>query len=285
MPRYAVYDVFTDRRFAGNPLAVVIDGPMVPDDALQAVAREFGFSETTFVFPPDDDATTARVRIFTPQAELPFAGHPIIGTAIALADDGGATGQTLGLGIGPVRTTVTRGRDGAPARASFGMRQRLDRRDWPDAALAAAVGGLAPGDIAGPVEIASVGLPFLMVPLGDADALDRAVPDRAAALRLAGAGGPVGVLFYVRDGSSVAQRMFAPTEGIDEDPATGSATAALGALLAARDDAPLTLSVAQGVAVGRASDIEVTAAPSGDGLTDIRVSGAAVRVMEGRLTL
>ena len=278
--RYAVYDVFTDTPFAGNPLAVVLDGGDLSTDRMQAVAREFGFSETTFVLPDAGGATP--VRIFTPDRELPFAGHPVIGTAVALSDEGGPDARRLTLGIGPVETRVTRG-DGVPG-AAFDMTARPTVTPWDDAALAAGLAGLAPGDLAGPVEVASLGLPFLMAQLTSADALVRARPDAAAAARLVAAGGPTAGLFWIRDGDTVRQRMFAPAEGIAEDPATGSAAATLAAVLAMREG-QVSLTCAQGAEMGRPSTIRVTGNAAADGTVALTVAGQAVRVMEGRLTL
>ena len=282
MPRYAVYDVFTGTPFAGNPLAVVLDGAEVGEDRLQPVAREFGFSETTFVFPPEDGDDAPRVRIFTPERELPFAGHPVIGTAVALSDEGGPDRAAMHLGVGRVETRVTRG---TPSRAAFDMTATPERSAWTDADAAAGLAGLDAADLTGRMEVASVGLPFLLVEVRDAAALARAVPDAAAARRIAATGGPVCHLVWTRDGDGIRQRMFAPAEGIEEDPATGSASAVLGACLALDAGGPLDLSLRQGVEMGRPSEIAVAARPSGDGSVAITVGGGAVRVMEGRLCL
>ena len=280
MTAYLVYDVFTDTPFGGNPLAVIPDATGLAEPLLQKIAREFNFSETTFVYPPADPAHTARVRIFTPMQEVPFAGHPTIGTAIALRDLGGPAEMVLELGVGPIPCTVAEGH------ARFVTRRPLERLHQPDPEIVAACLGLARDDIRtdrhAPVA-ASVGLPFVFTELSDSGALARCAPvtdhfRRATALYP----GPIAfaVSAYVRDGSHIRARLFAPLDNIPEDPATGSAAAALGALLAALDGAPVTLDIAQGVEMGRPSRIRVEAGPDG-----VAVSGSARRVMEGRLTL
>jgi trans-2,3-dihydro-3-hydroxyanthranilate isomerase len=278
--RYLVYDVFTEAPFSGNPLAVIPDASGLDEALLQRIAREFDYSETTFVYPPDDPSRTARVRIFTPGQEVPFAGHPTIGTAVALHALGRPGEMVLELGVGPIRCSVS----GNAAR--FTTTRPLERLHDPDTATVASCLGLAEEDIRqdrhAPA-MASVGLPFVFVELRDAAALARAAP-AAEAFRRAGTLYPspfdFAVAAYVRDGGSVRMRMFAPLDGIPEDPATGSAAAALGALLADLEQAPITLDIAQGVEMGRPSRIGVAAGPGG-----VTVSGSAVKVMEGRLIL
>ncbi|WP_099827573.1 PhzF family phenazine biosynthesis protein [Oceaniglobus indicus] len=285
MTDYIVYDVFTDRPFGGNPLAIITDARGLAEDALQKIAREFNFSETTFVYPPTDPAHTARVRIFTPTMEVPFAGHPLIGTATALFDLGRGGRQTLELGVGPIDCTVDD--DGA----TFTTTQPLRIDSHPQAGDVAACGGLLPGQIRTdrhlPVQ-AGVGLPFVLAELTDDAALSAVVPDTGA-FRRAAAAYPsdldFAVLFYVRDGASVHARMFAPLDNIPEDPATGSAAAALGAFLSQIEDRSLTLLLEQGVDMGRPSRIRIDTEVI-DGLCrSVRISGNAVRIMEGRLTL
>jgi trans-2,3-dihydro-3-hydroxyanthranilate isomerase len=277
---YLVYDVFTETPFGGNPLAVIPDATGLEDGLLPRIAREFNFSETTFVYPPEDPAHTARVRIFTPTQEVPFAGHPTIGTAVALHALGRPGRMVLELGVGPIACSVTGGR------ARFVTTRPLERLHAPEPATVAACLGLSEGDIRteahGPV-MASLGLPFVFVEVADAATLARCAPD-VAAFRRAEALHPApfdfAVAAYVRDGRSVRMRMFAPLDNIPEDPATGSAAAALGALLRDLEGAALTLDVAQGVEMGRPSRIGVEAGPEG-----VAISGSACRVMEGRLTL
>ncbi len=281
MTGYLVYDVFTEMPFGGNPLAVIPDAAALDETLLPRIAREFNFSETTFVYPPDDPAHTARVRIFTPTQEVPFAGHPTIGTAVALHAQGGPADMVLELGVGPIACSVT----GQSAR--FVTTRPLERLHAPDPRTVADCLGLGAGDIRtdrhGPV-MASLGLPFVFAELADPDALARCLPDTAAFRRAeARYPGPFdfAVAAYVRAGSAVRMRMFAPLDDIPEDPATGSAAAALGALL--RDlggGTALTLDVAQGVEMGRPSRIGVEAGSWG-----VAISGAACRVMEGRLVV
>lgn len=275
MTEYVVLDVFTDRAFSGNPLAVVPDAAALPESVLQAIAREFGFSETTFVYPPQDPANTARVRIFTPAAEIPFAGHPTIGTAVALAARGAAGEMTLELGIGPVGAHAVGGH------ARFTSRRPLTRHDAPDEALAAACIGLAASDLAGPPIVASAGLPFVLVELSGPTALAAASADITAFRNgLENFGPDIGSFYlYVRNGAEIRARMFAPLNGIPEDPATGSAAAALAAHLADADGGPGQFAITQGVEMGRPSRIEVAVA---DGA--ITVAGQTVEVMRGTLT-
>jgi trans-2,3-dihydro-3-hydroxyanthranilate isomerase len=277
---YLVYDVFTDTVFGGNPLAVIPDAAGLAEPLLQKIAREFNFSETTFVYPPADPAHTARVRIFTPTQEVPFAGHPTIGTAIALRDLGRTAEMVLELGVGPIPCTVAGGQ------ARFVTRRPLERLHEVEAVLVAEALGLAASDILtsrhAPV-MASVGLPFVFAEIDGESALARATP-AIAAFRAGQARYPspfdFAVAPYVREGDRIRMRMFAPLDSIPEDPATGSAAAALGALLAALAGAPVALDITQGVEMGRPSRILVEAGPDG-----VAVEGAARRVMEGRLLL
>ena len=275
MTRFLVYDVFTDAAFGGNPLAVVPEATSLPEPLLQKVAREFNFSESVFLYPPRDPAHRARVRIFTPEREIPFAGHPTIGSAVALADEGAAGEMVLELGVGPIRAEA---RDG---HASFRTTAPLERMAEPPQNLVAACLGLSPEAFRAQPVRASLGLPFIFVEV-EADALARAVPDTAAFRELDGAlpsaTDLLAIYAWSRQGDTVRARMFAPLSGIHEDPATGSAAATLCRLLAG--DGMLDLTIRQGVEMGRPSRIELRADPAG-----ITVAGQAVRVMEGRLTL
>lgn len=279
MTRYLTYDVFAAAPFAGNPLAVIPNATDLPEDALQKIAREFNYSETTFVYPPEDPAHTARVRIFTPGMEVPFAGHPTIGTAVALAEAGRGPDMVLELGIGPVAAHASGGA------ARFTTAAPLEVGDRPEPALVARALGLAPERIVterhAPT-IAGVGLPFTLTELADRAALAACRPDRAA-FEDGRAAHPGALDFaqyvYVRDGATIHARMFAPLDGIPEDAATGSAAAALAAFLAAREG-PLVLSLHQGAEMGRPSEIGLEA----DGRR-VTVSGRARRMMEGRLFL
>ena len=278
MSRYVVYDVFTDTRFGGNQLAVFPDAADLPEADLQAIAAEFNFSEVTFVYPPENPAHTARVRIFTPTMEIPFAGHPVIGTAIALADAGHGPDMVLELGIGPLPCRVDTGT------AAFTTAAPLETLATPEPALVARALGVQPSDIATethPPTMVSLGLPFTITELTSRAALSACQPD-IAAFREGAKAHPGGLDFaqfaYVRASDTVHARMFAPLDNIPEDPATGSACATLAALLAKTLGRDLSLTVHQGEDMGRPSRIGLQTQQG-----RVTVSGQAVQVMEGRL--
>jgi trans-2,3-dihydro-3-hydroxyanthranilate isomerase len=281
--RYLVYDVFTDRPFGGNQLAVIPDAEALPEDALQQIAREFNFSETTFVHPPADPANTARVRIFTPTMEIPFAGHPAIGTAVALAGLGYGAEQRLELGIGTLPCRV----DGN--RAEFTTPRRLERLAAPAPELVARCLSLSHAQIVQtthPPLQASLGLAFTIVELDSRAAVSAARPD-IAAIREGAEKHPAGLDFaifcYARNDTAVFARMFAPLDNILEDPATGSASATLCALLSEELARPLSLRIEQGVDMGRPSLIRAASETEGATCTKVRISGQAVPVMRGEL--
>ena len=285
MTDYLVYDVFTDTPFAGNPLAIITDATALDGAAMQQIAREFNFSESTFILPPEDPPNTARVRIFTPSAELPFAGHPTIGTAVALADMGRGPDMVFELGVGPIPVTAS---DGS---ARFVTQTALTKGAMPTPPEIAACLGLDENAVSTSnhtPQMASVGLSFCVAELRDRAALARATPSLAAFQTAADRYSDranFGLFCYVRDGNHIDARMFAPTGGIPADPATGSASAALTAYLADLQRAPITLEISQGVDMGRPSRI-LTEATYADGqVTSVAVAGKARRVMEGRLTL
>lgn len=277
---YVVYDVFTATRFGGNQLAVFPDASGLPEASLQAIAREFNFSEVTFVYPPENPDHTARVRIFTPTSEVAFAGHPTIGTAIALHDRGGPAKMVLELGVGPIACTV------GPEGAAFTTPVPLQIIAHPPADLVAAALGLPVAAIRSdrhaPLQ-ATLGLPFVLAELAGRAALASAQPvidvlRRGAALYPAGL--DFAIFCYCRDGGTVDARMFAPLDYISEDPATGSASATLAALLAALPGGPTVLDIRQGEDMGRPSRIATSVGPGG-----VTVRGQAVQVMAGRLIL
>lgn len=277
MTEYLVYDVFADAPFGGNPLAVIPKAYALPERLLQPVAREFGFSETAFLYPPEAGGT-ARMRIFTPTQEIPFAGHPVIGSAVALSQGGSPGGIVLETGIGPLPCFAAEGR------AGFVRETGLERLGDPAPDLIARCLGLETDAIRSAVHapvIASAGLPFALVELDSARLLSRAHP-RIEAFRAAAARHPLpfdfAIYAYIREGDDVRARMFAPLDDIPEDPATGSAAAALGLLLANLEGRECRLTIRQGVEMGRLSTIEVIADPG-----SVTISGGAVRVMEGRL--
>jgi trans-2,3-dihydro-3-hydroxyanthranilate isomerase len=284
MTRYLVYDVFTDRAFGGNPLAVIPDATGLDDAMLGRIAAEFNLSETTFVYPPEDPAHDARVRIFTPASELPFAGHPTIGTALALHDLGRCGDRlVMELGIGPIPVEISGGR------ARFETRVPLETRPAMPADRLAEMLSLPPRavvDRAHPPVNAGVGLDFLCAELADADALSTSQPDLVALREEAAAGrSSTGILAYVRRGQSIDARMFAPLAGVAEDPATGSAAAALAALLGRIDGRSQSFAITQGVDMGRPSSIQAAVTVEDGRPVAVTVAGGAVRVMEGRLSI
>jgi trans-2,3-dihydro-3-hydroxyanthranilate isomerase len=282
MFEYHVYDVFTETAFGGNQLAVFPDASELPEDKLQSIAAEFNFSEVCFVTPPIDPAHTARVRIFTPTLEIDFAGHPVIGTLIALHDLGVAAPMVLELGIGPLPCTVDANG------AAFTTSVPLQKIAEPEPQLVARALSLPDSAINttthAPVQ-ASMGLPFVLVELDKRASLAACVPDTAA-IRDAAAQYPVGVHFavfaYIRDGGAITSRMFAPLDNITEDPATGSASATLAALLTEILDAPQRLKFAQGDDMGRPSRITATTTQNPATVT---ISGTAVKTMSGTFIL
>jgi trans-2,3-dihydro-3-hydroxyanthranilate isomerase len=290
--RFVTLDVFTDRRFAGNPLAVVLDPDGLDSAAMQAIAREFNHPETVFVLPPSDRAHRAGLRIFTPARELPFAGHPTIGTAVLLGqlDGGGASEIVLEEGIGPVRCTVEPvGDDGG--RARFALAQLPTSAGAPpeDATILAAL-GLAPGDLGfGGLRPScwSAGNPFVFVPVAGLAAIGRCRPDTD---KLAAAAGDRGVYVFCAEtaepGHAFHARMFGVRLGIREDPATGSAAAAFAGLLAARGNLPdgeHAITIEQGYEMGRPSLIRLALVLAGGKLVSASVGGNAVIVTQGTI--
>ena len=295
--RFVTVDVFTDRAFGGNPLAVLPEADGLDAAGMQRIAAEFNLSETAFVFAPARAEHTARVRIFTPRSELPFAGHPSVGTAFVLARLGKTAGDALRFEqqAGVVAAHLARDADGTATGATIEAPCPLVRGGDIDAVLAAAAGSLAAADIdaAGhPPLLASVGTVFAIARVTP-EALARAAPDAAACARLGEATGTGFASIYVyaleadgADGTARATaRLFAPGDGIPEDPATGSAAAALGALLLSLAEpgrASRALTVRQGDAIGRPSRIDVEARRASDGIR-ASVGGGCVMMSEGRL--
>jgi trans-2,3-dihydro-3-hydroxyanthranilate isomerase len=286
-------DVFTDRRFGGNQLAVLPDAQGLDTARMQAIAAEFNFSETTFVLPPDDPAHLARVRIFTPRAEMPFAGHPTVGTALVLAWLGRAPADgamVLEEGAGPVPVRLERAADGRAVAAEFTAPAAPSQGAPVAARLAAAALGLGEDDVVadgGLPCVASCGAAFLLVELASRNALASARFAAVAGLPEAEANG---VFLFTRDTGdpalSLRARMFAPAHGIPEDPATGSAAAALAGFLGGRPglaDGWHRWRIAQGVEMGRASLIEASARREGGRVAQVRIGGRAVPVAEGTI--
>jgi trans-2,3-dihydro-3-hydroxyanthranilate isomerase len=299
MPRrYVTVDVFTDQAFGGNPLAVVLDGEGLSDAQMQAITREFGYSESTFVLPPSDAENTARVRIFTPAREVPFAGHPNVGTAVVLARDWARAGRELPEcfvfeeGAGRVAVALKKRGDVVVA-AELQAPERLSIGATVSAADAADCLGLTASEIRvddhAPC-VASVGLPFLVVELASRDALRRAFAERSVHARVLPPVGVDGVYAYVRDadGDLWHARMLGPLFDLHEDPATGSATAAMIALraaLPAAGDGEHAWLIHQGEDMGRPSRLHGLTLREAGAVTRVQVGGSAVVMMEGMLHL
>lgn len=311
--RYLHYDVFTDKKFEGNQLAVFPDGRGLSTEQMRTITREMNFSECTFLLPAEAPGTDVRMRIFTPGAELPMAGHPTIGTTFALAHEGtiaaGRERFVFGLGVGPTPVELTWD-NGLPTVApgakvgklSFAwMDQRPPEYREPASPRVEIIraAGVDPDavDATGlPVEEISCGAAFSFIPVRTRAAVDAAEPDTAALRRLKSAfpGGHVGVFLFstepVDPAVAVYSRMFAPSQGIVEDPATGGASGPLGSYLLKhglvdRDQARDMVSL-QGVAMGRPSRIHMRITDDANGrITRVQVGGKAVRVGEGTIDL
>ncbi len=292
---YQLWDVFTDEPLSGNPLAVVYDAKSLSDARMQQIAREFNLSETSFVLP--SATADARARYFTPLRELPMAGHPSIGTVYALEHLGrvpqGQLLVKLELAIGVVKMGLER-HEGALTRVWMNQGTPRLGAIYPERAQVATALGLTLSqlDESLPVQQGSAGVPFLLVPVRDLQALAQASPSADALARLAGDERPA-VLVFTREtneaGVDVRCRMFAPALGVAEDPATGSAHGPLGAYLAHHgvlDFAGETASLVsrQGGEMGRPSRIDVGVRRTGEGF-EVYVGGSAVLVGEGRLYL
>ncbi len=307
--RYLTCDVFTTATFTGNQLAVVFGADGLPTDTLQAITREFNYAETVFVFPPEDPSHTRRIRIFTPESELPFAGHPTVGTAHALVACGevAATGDevtvVLGEGVGPVSVRV-RMAHGTPVHAQLTTAMLPEERG-----VRASIGqlaevlSLAPEDFVGGAHMpmaVSCGIPWLIVPLASTDAVRRArIRFDVWEQHCQGEWGAWPFVFAMTDGADdsaspahvrgvdIRARAFLPGAAVPEDPATGSANACLAGYLAARTprDGVLTWEVAQGVEMGRASRLSIEASKRGGAIDAVRVGGATVMVSEGVMTI
>lgn len=292
MPRYAyrLVDVFTREPFGGNPLAVFPDAEGLEPSLMQRIAFELNLSETTFVLPATRPDCDVRVRIFTPRAELPFAGHPTVGTAFVL--DRGAR-IVLELGIGPVAVEQRAAEDGFPRWRMTQPAPRFEALSARREAVSEAL-GLEPHDLAeGPApEIAAVGMPFAMIALRDLGALGRARlrPERWCE-SVPGGEGLAPYLFVRLAPAHVRARMFAGHMGIPEDAATGSAAGPLGGWLVARGELPpdeagrSPLLVEQGVEMGRRSQLYVEAESVGGAVSRVHVSGECVALGGGYFDL
>ena len=293
--RYLVADVFTDRRFGGNPLAVFPEAAGLDAALMQAIARELNLSETVFVLPPETPAGTRRLRIFTPAMELPFAGHPTVGTAVLLAE-AGAFGDAAEIvfeeGAGPVPVRLERGGDGRIQATLTSPRRPEPVPGLPGPEALARVLGLPPSALAGapPPAAWSAGVPFAIIPLRDREALTEARIDIPAwREHLAEGVAPHVYPAWMEDwtaGREVRVRMFAPAMGIPEDPATGAAAAAMAGFLAGLQraaDGRVAWRVRQGEEIGRPSEIAVGAMIENGRLRAAEVGGGAVLVARGSL--
>lgn len=297
--RYITVDVFTDSAFGGNPLAVVLDAGGLSTAQMQAIATEFNYSETTFVLPPRDPTNDAEVRIFTPVRELPFAGHPNVGTAFVLATLAKEPKPQLRFeekaGLVPVdivreqRKVVT---------TELTAPQALSRLAQFSAGEVAGLISLSPEEIRTDrqaPQVVSVGTPFLVFEVSSREAVRRAKPDAAAFSRFFPKDGAFSAYFYTRDVPAAEQpcdlqaRMFFPgSSGLIEDPATGSATVAAAALLAELDplrDGELRLTIGQGFDMGRPSLLLTRVRKQNGANLSAHVGGACVQMMQGTLDL
>jgi trans-2,3-dihydro-3-hydroxyanthranilate isomerase len=292
--RFRQVDVFTGRIFGGNPLAVFLDGAGLTAEQMQAIAREMNLSETTFVFPTTRADCAARVRIFTPVREIPFAGHPTLGTAFVLAREGRLPSDRRALeeGVGPVGVEL----EGDARMPGFVWMRHPEPEFAPafgDRAVVARMLGLDETDLlsGAPVRRGSTGSQFLYVPLRDRATVDRAILDVGAVRRVPETAS-VGILVFAPDSDPAAgrvyARMFAPhTSGVPEDPATGSASGPLGVYLVhhglVKGSGRLRIISEQGTRMGRPSFIHVVVGTSPP--YDIRVGGEVVDVLDGVLRL
>jgi len=292
--QYYICDVFTDQRFAGNPLAVLPDAEGLTDLQMQQIAREFNFSESTFVLPPEI-GKTRRVRIFTPVTELPFAGHPNIGTGFVLASTGelGALEEPLsivfeeGAGLVPIDIEVA---NGVPTRCELSAPEALTLTGDVDLQAVADVLSLTPDDIVTDHHApcgASVGLTFVFAELSGLDALARVRLDKSATGAFEEFGDDLALFAYVRgDGDNELRARMLVASGPYEDPATGSANCALAAMLTQLDpmqDGEMKWHITQGVEMGRPSSLYARAEKKGGKVVVAKIAGETVLVADGMI--
>ena len=297
---FQTVDVFTDRQFGGNPVAVIPDARGLSETQMQAIANEFNLAETTFVLPPTDPAHTARVRIFTPRAEMPFAGHPNVGTAFVLAHQATVCGARIDrenmvfeeiAGLVAMTIEVV---DGAVVGAALAAPQRFKIIRDVDTALVAQACSLDPVDIEAKRHspcLASCGAPFVIAEVRDREALRRAQPRTDVFMERLPRDEATGIHLYVEHaeaGADFQSRMFAPLHGVFEDPATGSANVALIGLLAhLRSEPSLRLHaiIGQGVDLGRPSLLRATAEKLDGIVSATYIGGGCKPVMSGMIDL
>lgn len=298
--RYLIYDVFTDTALAGNPLAVVLDAEGLDTGQMQAIASEFNLSETVFVLPAANPMHTARLRIFTPKLELPFAGHPTVGTAIALAEDPGRLAGDDGTlimleeKVGDVRCVVSQGEGASFAEFDLPRLSQSLAFEVSQETIGAAL-GLGPHEVGFENHrpaLRTAGVPYVTVPVANLEVAARARLDQHLWSTFAPVidGVPADAYVYCRETVNhdchFHARMFAPKSGIPEDPATGSAAAAFsGAVIAfdAPPDGPHAVWIEQGIEMGRSSRIRLEMEIDGGDAVSARIGGHAVKVAEGRL--
>lgn len=301
--KFHTLDVFTTRKFAGNPLAVVLGADHLSTEQMQTITREFNLSETTFVMKPDNEANTAKVRIFYPGGEMPFAGHPTIGTAILLAEMRGLDAVSLELKAGFTPVKITRAGGAISATLTTPIIPFVVDVTLPTQVDTAKALGLAATDIGfddHKIMVTEGGPKFFFVPINSREALAKSKiiePHWSNLLAvmnagLAGAGMMRAAYIYTRGGdapnTSFRARMFAPGGGIAEDPATGSATALLAAQLLRAEklmDGTHKWKLEQGYEMGRPSDLHLEADVAGGALKAVRVGGHAVKVMSGEIEI
>jgi trans-2,3-dihydro-3-hydroxyanthranilate isomerase len=294
---FVTVDVFTDRLFGGNPLAVVPSADGLTAAQMQSIANEFNLSETTFVLPPKAVGHTAEVRIFTPKFELPFAGHPNVGTAFVVARRGSVYGRAISgsivfeekAGLVPIELL----KDGeAVVGARLTAPQALWRGEDVTADIVAAACGLRPDDIETQHHmpcVAGCGTVFIFAEVRTRQTLEQAQPRSDIFAQNFPIDGATGIHLYLRestDGVDIRSRMFAPLHGVPEDPATGSANVALAGLLASlkpEPDLSLKVRIAQGVEMGRPSLLDGTAEKRGGKVVETQIGGRCVLVMAGTI--
>jgi trans-2,3-dihydro-3-hydroxyanthranilate isomerase len=277
--RFVVADVFTDRPLAGNQLAVFTDAREIPEDSLQPLAKEIGFSETVFVYPAAGDGHV-RVRIFTPAAEMPFAGHPVLGTAFVLGGPLQLTEIRLETGAGTVPVTLER----EGPRIVFGRMSQPIPHVEPFPAEAELLAALRVGRSELPVELYDLGIRHVYVALPTEEAVVQVEPDYTALARIAGF---VGANCFAGGGSRWKTRMFAPADGVPEDPATGSAAGPLACHLARHGWISFgeEIEISQGTEIGRPSTLYARVDGSAERLDRVEVGGSAVVVARGEFSL
>jgi trans-2,3-dihydro-3-hydroxyanthranilate isomerase len=302
---FVTCDVFTDRPFTGNPLLVVPDARGLSAAQMQSVAREINYSESTFVLPPKDPANAYLQRTFVPVKEIPYAGHPTVGTAVVMAALGkmpsaaagapdGAVPVTIEVGFGPLRLELLK-KGGRVSR----VRMEQGKPEW----KAPVTGDDVKGQIAAalgvpfdalhrdlPPQAVGTGNTFLMVPLASVEAVSSALADARMLNHVERDLGVLGLFFFAFDGARLRARMFAPGAGVPEDPATGSAAGPVAVYLALHGAVPGGVAdgrgrftIDQGVEMGRPSELAVTVLVDGGFPSGVRVEGSAVLVMRGEL--